>query len=189
MTQQPAPTARRAAPRTRRRLVLIALAAAAVLAIAFALYSALSPSSQKSESPPGAAVSEAFTAQTLQGEQITVPDGTRPSVLLFFSVACGACGPTAQALAQAQQATGTTASFIAVDIDPGDSQQDITDFLTANQATGLAYTHDADAALMSSYQAAQVSTVVVLDTSGNAVFRAVEPSADTIRAELAKAGA
>lgn len=189
MPDQPAPTARLAQPSSRRRLVLIAIAAAAILGIAFVLYSALSPSSKQTASQPAAGPAETFTAQTLQGEQITVPDSSRPSVLMFFSVACGACGPTAQGLGQAQQATGTKANFIAVNIDPADSEQDIKDFLTANQATGLAYARDTNAALMNAYQATQMSTVVVLDTSGETAFRAVEPSADTIRAELGKVGA
>ncbi|GAB7145672.1 thioredoxin-like domain-containing protein [Mycobacterium riyadhense] len=197
MPDQPATTTRRAAPRSRRRLVWIAVAAAAVLAIAVVLYSALSRSNNQTAPEPAAGPGETaapvasatFTAQTLQGQQITVPDGSRPSVLLFFSVACGGCGPTAHALGQAQQATGAKATFVAVNIDPADSEQDIKDFLTANQATGLAYTRDTNATLMSTYQATQVSTVVVLDTSGRTAFRAVEPGADTIRAELGKVGA
>jgi hypothetical protein len=51
----------------------------------------------------GPAAAAGFTATTLSGQQLTVPGG-KPSVLFFFSVNCGTCGPGAQALAQAQQA-------------------------------------------------------------------------------------
>lgn len=190
MPDQPAPSARlAAAPRSRRRVSLTALAAATVLGIAFVLYSALSPSHEQPASRPGAAAVDTFTAQTLQGAQITVPDGSRPSVLFFFSIGCGGCGPTAQALGDVAKAAGANATFVAVDIDPGVTDQSIKEFLIANQATRLAYTHDATTALMSAYQANQVSTVIVLDSSGKTTFRAVEPSADTIGAELGKVGA
>jgi hypothetical protein len=103
MPHAPAPT-RPAAPRSRRRLVVIALAAVAVVGIAFVLYSALPPSSKQAASPHAAdgsakagtnATAGAFTARTLQGGQVAVP-GSRPSVL-FFSVGCGACGPSTPA--------------------------------------------------------------------------------------------
>ena len=59
----------------------------------------------------------------------------------------------------------------------------------ANQATSLAYASDSNATLISAYQVTQLSTAVVLDASGKPVFRAVEPTADQIRAELAKVSA
>jgi cytochrome oxidase Cu insertion factor (SCO1/SenC/PrrC family) len=177
---------------------LIALAAVAVVGIAFVLYSALSPSSKQAASPPAAgggatagttaADAGAFTARTSQGEQVAVP-GSRPSVLFFFSVGCGGCGPATRALAQVQQGIGTKANFVAVDVAPGETEQDIKAFLTANQATSLAYASDTNATLLSAYQVTQLSTAVVLDASGKPVFRAVEPTAGTIRAELAKLSA
>jgi peptidoglycan hydrolase-like protein with peptidoglycan-binding domain len=54
-------------------------------------------------------------------------------VLFFFSVGCGGCGPSTQALAQVQQAVGTKANFVAVDVGPGETEQDIKAFLTANR--------------------------------------------------------
>jgi hypothetical protein len=36
---------------------------------------------------------------------------------------------------------GPKVNFVAVDIGPGEPEPDITDFLTANQATSLAYTN------------------------------------------------
>ncbi|WP_344867232.1 TlpA family protein disulfide reductase [Amycolatopsis ultiminotia] len=173
------------------------MAAVAVVGIAFVLYSAFSPSSTQAASPAAAdsgakagttAAAGAFTARTLLGEQVAVP-GSRPSVLFFFSVGCGGCGPATHALAQAQQAVGTKANFVAVDIGPGETEQDITDFLTANQATTLAYASDTNTSLISAYQVTQLSTAVVLDAFGKPVFRAVEPAAEQIRAELAKVGA
>ncbi|MBS4728662.1 alkyl hydroperoxide reductase [Mycobacterium sp. SM1] len=191
MPEQPS-TTRRVPPGSRLRPVVIVLAGAAVLAIAFALYAALSPGGKRtpSQHPAGPAASgAAVTAQTMQGTRVRVPDGARPSVLFFFSATCGNCGPSARAVGQAQQAAGPKAVFVAVDIDPSDSEQAIKDFLIANQAGGVAFTRDARAALMSSYQVTQPSTVVVLDGAGAVMFRAVEPTADQIGAQLAKLGA
>lgn len=105
---------------------------------------------------------------------------------LFFSVECGSCGPTAQALAQAQQTGGETANFVAVDIAGYETDADVKGFLTANNAVALAYAIDTDAQWVRTYQVSQISMVVVLDDAGKEVFRAVEPIAETITTELAK---
>jgi peroxiredoxin len=114
-----------------------------------------------------------------------VPGG-KPSVLFFFSVECGGCGPATQALAQAQQTVGDRANFVVVDVAAYETPAEIADFLAAYQATTLAYAIDTDASWISTYGVSQLSTAVVLDAAGREVFRAVEPSADQVRAELAK---
>ncbi|MDI3312784.1 MAG: alkyl hydroperoxide reductase [Mycobacterium sp.] len=188
MPEQPS-TTRPVAPVWRRRPLVLLLIAAAVLAIALALYTALSPGGKHQHPAGPPAAGPAVTAHTLQGKQVRVPDGSRPGVLFFFSATCGNCGPSARAVGQAQQAAGSKAAFVAVDIDPSDSEQAIEEFLTANQATGVAFTRDTHAALMSGCQVTQPSTVVVLDIPGTVVFRAVEPTAAQIGAQLAKLGA
>jgi len=79
----------------------------------------------------------AFTATTLSGDQVAVP-GNKPSVVFFFSATCATCGPGAQALAEAQAST-PDANYVAVDIDPNESVDDVREFLTANDASTLAY--------------------------------------------------
>jgi len=89
---------------TRRRTMLLVTALVVVLAGAAVLYTALTParsaSSAAGAGPAGAPVS--FTAATMSGQQVTVPGG-KPSVLLFFGVTCGGCGPTATALGRLQR--------------------------------------------------------------------------------------
>jgi len=106
-------------------------------------------------------------------------------VLFFFSAECGSCASGARALAQAQK-SATEATFVAVDIAPNETEDDITGFLTDNQATGLAYTSDTGADLIRAYNVTQLSTAVILDTSGRVAFRGVDPTAAQIEAELAK---
>ena len=179
---------------TRRRPALIAaVAGAAVLGIVAVLYTALSPSptsraASTQPNPPNAGASSApavFTAHTLTGGTVEVP-GTQPSVLFFFSVECGTCGPGAQALAAALSTTPQPVNFVAVDISPYETDDDIARFLTANKATSLAYATDHDARLIGAYQVTRLSTAVVLDDSGTVVFRGVDPTAEQIQNALAK---
>ncbi|WP_219418498.1 TlpA family protein disulfide reductase [Pseudonocardia nigra] len=174
--------------RSRRRWPLLAGIGVAVIAVLAVAYTALSPAPTPT---PGAAASSstgvAFTATTLSGQQVNVPGG-KPSVVFFFSVNCGTCGPGAQALAQAQQ-SAPDANYVAVDVAPDETATDVAEFLTTNQATGLAYTLDTGGALTSSYQLTQLSTAVVLDAQGNTVYRGVDPTPDQIQAALATAGA
>jgi thiol-disulfide isomerase/thioredoxin len=182
-------TGRSTSPRPpRRRWPMLAGIGMAVIAVLAVAYTALAPTAAPTAgSTAGSSAGIAFTAATLSGQQVSVPGG-KPSVVFFFSVNCGTCGPGAQALAQAQQAT-PEANYVAVDVDPSETATDVAEFLTTNQATGLAYTLDTDGALTSAYRLTQLSTAVVLDAQGNTVYRGVDPTPDQIQAALATAGA
>lgn len=176
----------------RRRKLQVGLIVLAVLAVITVLYTALSSSghsnsrlTQDSSAAAGISGPVAFTAHTMAGAQVAVP-GSRPSVLFFFSVECGSCGPGAQALADVQRHKPQVANFVAVNINSGDTDQSIRGFLTDNHATGLGLVRDSDTRLLQSYQVRQLSTAVILDASGKIVYRAVEPQASQIEAELTK---
>lgn len=176
----------------RGRLISVALPVAAALGLAIALLVAFA-SSETSTVPAAGPTGEdapaagTFTARTIAGEEVEVP-GSRPSILFFFSISCGTCGPGAQALAEAQRDIGDQANFVVIDVVPEESDGDIQDFLTYFEADRLAYTSDVDARLITTYQVTQLSTAIVLDSAGNEVSRTVDPSPADIRAELAKAG-
>lgn len=178
-------TTRPRSPRPpKRRWPLLAGIGLAVIAVLAVAYTALSPAPA-----PTAASSTgvAFTATTLSGQQVDVPGG-KPSVVYFFTVNCGTCGPDAQALAQLQQTT-PGANFAAVDLDPNETVEDIRGFLDTNQATELAYAIDTDSRLLSSYQISQIGVAVVLDAAGNEVFRGHKPDIAQIQTALTEAGA
>lgn len=170
--------------RPRRRAARVAGIAAGVIALLAVVYTAFALASSDSTGN-GQATATSLAATTLSGQQVTVPGG-KPSVLFFFSVECGSCGPATQALAQVQQTVGERANFVAVDVAPYETEADVAGFLDDYQATSLAYAIDTDAAWINTYRVSQLSTAIVLDASGTEVFRAVEPSADQIRGELAK---
>ncbi|WP_103382801.1 TlpA family protein disulfide reductase [Pseudonocardia dioxanivorans] len=169
-----------------RRWLALTGVGIAVLALAAVAYTALS--SAPAPTPAAGSGSEmAFTATTLSGQQVSVPGG-KPSVVYFFSVNCGTCGPDAQALAQLQQTT-PGANFAAVDLDPRENVDDVRGFLNTNQASALPYTIDTDARLSTGYQIDQLGVAVVLDAAGNEVFRGYKPEPAQIQTALTQAGA
>ena len=178
-------TTRPRSPRPPKRrwppLAGIGLAVIAVLAVA---YTALSPAPAPTA---GSSTGVAFTATTLSGQQVEMPGG-KPSVVYFFTVNCGTCGPDAQTLAQLQQTT-PGANFAAVDLAPNETVEDIRGFLDTNQATDLAYAIDTDSRLLSGYQITQIGVAVVLDAAGTEVFRGYKPDIAQIQTALTEAGA
>ena len=180
--------------RSRQRLlsaagaVVVTLLLLAVAYTAFGSQPAPAPGAASSKTGSSTtATATAFSAKTLSGEEVSIPGG-KPTVVFFFSAACGTCGPGARALAEAQ-ATTPDANYVAVDVDPNESVAVVRDFLTANDASTLAYARDTDATLTRAYQITQLSTAVVLDASGTEIYRGVDPTPTQIRDALTKADA
>lgn len=177
---------RPADPRTRRkRPALLIATIGTLLAVTLSGCSLSKDQQPASATQADPAASAGFTAQTVSGEPIKVPGG-RPTVVLFFSVECGGCGPTANALAQAQADDPAAANFVVVDVAAYETESDIKRFLDAYDAPDLGYARDAGGRLIADYEVTQLSTVLILDSDNNEAFRAIEPSAGTIRTELAK---
>ncbi len=166
----------------------------AALAVGVGITLAGCATTQTAQTTPGTttpavpAASGAFTARTTDGTQVSIP-GSKPTVLFFFSVECGSCGPESTVLAKVQQGSPQGANYAVVDVAPAETASDITSFLARNHASALAYTSDTNARLIGAYQVQDLSSVLVLDASGTVVFRAVDPGAGQIRDALAKAGA
>ncbi len=177
---------------TRRRRLTIAGAAVITLLVLAVTYAAFDsqpdPAAGAVSSTAGSSkAATAFTATSLSGEEISVPGG-HASVLFFFAASCVTCGSGAQALAEAQLSV-PGASYVAVDIDPSESEAVVRDFLTDNGAETLAYTRDTDAELAFAFEVTQLSTAIVLDASGTEVYRVVHPTTPKLRSALAEAGA
>ncbi|GGO85120.1 hypothetical protein GCM10011584_04300 [Nocardioides phosphati] len=173
--------------RLRRRCYAapLALGALALLLSACGGLTKDTSTAANSNPPTAGTTASTFIAQKIGGGSLQLP-GARPAVLLFFGVECGGCGPTATALAEVQADRSAVADFAAVDIVPGESIEDIKGFLSTNKATSLAFASDSDGSLFQRYGVTSLTTVVIVDAGGKVVYRAVEPSADTIRSELAK---
>jgi len=187
-------TPRPSNPAARRPLRVIA-AILVVLGAGAVAYTALTPTPTSTGTAAAAApvaagpslTAPSFTATTSTGGQVMVPGG-KPSAVLFFAATCGTCGPAAHALAVAQQAAPNAANYVAVDINPNETAEDIAAFLTRNQASTLASTTDASGELTSRFAVTQLSSAVFLAPDGHVLGRTVEPTTAQIQAQLRAAG-
>lgn len=128
----------------------------------------------------------------IDGQQIALPATGEPTAVFFFSVGCGECVGGVRFLGEAATAAeqaGDQASFLAVDMDPGESAEIIEGFMEYVDAEHVPAAIDTDAALSQRFQVAALSTLIVVDANGEVTFRATDPDAETITAELDKAGA
>lgn len=127
---------------------------------------------------------------SIDGKTISVPAAGEPTAVFFFSVGCGECVNGVRSLGEAATAAdkaGTIATFLAVDLDPGETRQTIEEFMQHVDAEHVPAAIDTDAALSQRFQVAALSTLIVIDADGKVTFRATDPSAETITAELVKA--
>ncbi|MEV8338858.1 hypothetical protein [Leucobacter sp. NPDC077196] len=111
--------------------------------------------------------------------------GSKPTVLFFFAIECGACVPGTQVLAEVQRSSLRPA-YAAVDIAPNETVDEIREFL-AGDGAALGFASDSDTRLISAYRISQVSTAMGLNAVGTEAFRAVEPGAAELQTALAVA--
>ena len=165
-----------------------ALSIAAVLAAGSLTLTACGNSAD----PATAGSGSPATVTSVDGQQISLPANGKPTAVFFFSVGCGECVNGVRSLGEAAttaENAGTVASFLAVDMDPGESKALIGDFMESVDAEHVPAAIDDGAALSRRFEVAALSTLIVVDADGTVTFRATAPDAATITAELAKAGA
>ncbi|MFD4190514.1 TlpA family protein disulfide reductase [Amycolatopsis thermoflava] len=162
-----------------------AAAAAVVLATAVPMLAACG-SDTATPAAPSLAASRPGEVATIAGHTVRVP-GAKPTALFFFSVGCGECAGGAKSLAQAARAAGGKAEFLAVDMDPSESTQDITGFLKTVDGTDLPAAIDTGAALTQRFGVSALSTLVVVAPSGKVTYRATDPSPQAITTALDQA--
>ncbi len=130
----------------------------------------------------------AVSAVALDGRKVTLP-GTRPTVVFFFAGWCGTCVPEAAALAEVHRRHGADVDIVAVDVDPGDTPDTIRQFLAAAGNPAYPVVHDVSGALSEAFEVSALDTTVIIDRSGNIVYRDSVPStAAQLREGFAKAG-
>lgn len=179
------PSSRRSLPAPRPRHVFSAL----ILATALALTTACgTPQTRGTSAAGGTPVADAPVNVTdVEGTARTIPAG-KPAALFFFSVGCGECVGGAASLNKAAEAMGSSADYFLVDMDPREPKDTIDAFRDYIKAPRLPAVIDTGAALTTRYQVTSLSTLVVVDAKGNVTYRAKDPSAEQIQAELTKAG-
>ena len=179
-------TTRARSTTTRGRRLLAAVTGLLAVGALVACGPATSPNPSAA---PGAPATNAITLTTVDGKQVTVPAST-PTALLFFSYSCGECVGGGKSLAQAQaaaQKTNSSVGFLAVDMDPKESPQDIAAFLEQIDGQNLPAATDQGATLSRTYQVSALTTVIVVDPAGKVTYRGHAPSSDQITAALNEA--
>jgi hypothetical protein len=166
---------------------------AVVLAGCGSGHTAASRSGAKSVSTRAHHAAAVATLRTTDGAVVRVPSA-RPSVLLFISLGCADCAASAQSMTRAARvarAAGSLhgqATFLAVDLDPAVSASHVRDFLDSVGAKGLPVTLNSDGTLLRKYHVTVLSSVLIIDSAGKVVYRAVNPSANAITRALTTVG-
>jgi len=171
----------------RRAAATIALLTA-VLVGAAACATSESAGSDGPSASPAPAQAEPVTLATLEGEEVTVP-ADKPAVMFFFTVNCGSCAQGAAALGEAHAQAAEQADFLAVDIDPNEPAEYITELLDTVQAADVPAATDTDGALSSTYEVTALGTLLIATPDGQVAYRATDPSAEQILAALEEVGA
>lgn len=78
---------------------------------------------------------------------------------------------------------------MAVNLDPGQSADDVGAFLDAADGSALARTSDARGELARTFGMRALGTLVVLDDAGQVVYTSIDPPAEEITAAVEKADA
>lgn len=153
---------------------------------------ALTACGTTAEDPASADAGSPTTVTSIDSQKISLPDPEKPTAVFFFSVGCGECVNGARSLGEAAtnaEENGTEAGHLAVDMDPGESKETIEGFMDYVEAEHVPAAIDDGAALSQRFDVAAQSTLIVIDADGQVTFRATDPDAETITAELDKAGA
>lgn len=179
-------------PRRASAALVGAVAAAAVLTACGSPTPASSPKRVTSTSAGTSSHAQAATLpvagatlRTIDGTTVRVPS-SKPSVLVFISISCADCSAAAKAVAKARTAVGDTATFLAVDLDPGVPARDLHGFLASVDAKNLPTMVDAKFGLLAKYNVSALSSVIVIDPAGKVTYRAINPSAGAITAAIAQ---
>ncbi len=178
-----------------RRIVVIAVSAAAVVALFGGLFAVAATRAHRARSAAttGAANSvaapqsgSAFTVRTVTGAQLRVPAG-KPTVLFFFTGECGSCYTGAKNLATVLASTGSRADVVAVELDPSEPADILNQFLAAVGNPPFSVVRD-DGSLLRRFHVDALGTTVVVDSTGREIFRGVDPPPARILQALTAAG-
>lgn len=144
------------------------------------------------DAPPSTDAVAPATVTRVDGKRVSLPAADKPTAVFFFSVGCGECVGGVRSLGEAAasaEESGTGAGFLAVDMDPRESKETIEGFMAYVEAERVPAAIDEGAILSQRFDVAALSTLIVVDAEGRVTFRATDPDAEAITAELEKAGA
>lgn len=172
------------------RRLFLALAAVALLGAVAACGEAATPPSQAGADPAaatGQAEQQAGPAAQnaiLEGTSVPVPAEGKPTVAYFFAVGCASCAISLREIGATRPGAPEGTEYVAIDINPGDTDEWIHEFLDYAGNPDFTLLRDTDLALSQRHKATALGTTVVFDSSGAEVFRGVDPDPTKVTAAL-----
>src|SRR5579875_2590376 len=112
----------------------------------------------------------------------------KPTLIYFMASWCVTCVPEARAIAQLQSEIGQQANFVVLDIDPGDTLNDLEHFWKAVGSPTNIWALDKDGRVTTAYNVTSLDTTIVI-ANGKEIARTVGGrSASQLKEMLANAG-
>ncbi len=165
-----------------------AVVATALIAVSLLTGCAATTGSPASPDSPASSASGApvspISTQTLAGAPITLPASGKPTLLIFYSVECGACVDVTKRISSIST-TFPEADYIAVNVageDPA-TQDAFLEYIGNPALVGV----EDGGAIVQAFSVKALSIVVVTDKTGHVVLQAVEPSTETMMNALRQA--
>jgi cytochrome oxidase Cu insertion factor (SCO1/SenC/PrrC family) len=128
-----------------------------------------------------------LNAEDINGNNITLSD-QNPTIIYFMAAWCPTCIGGEQVLKKVNQAYPNV-QLITLDLDPStDTKEDLAAF---QQQFGGNWAHvldDEDRTITNLFKVNQLEVMVLVDQNKEEVFRAVNPSFEQLKEELAKIG-
>lgn len=143
----------------------------------------------KTSAPNGLNVGETppdFTLQTTSGEQVTLHDGDRPTVVFFMASWCTTCRFESENLQEIRAKYGNSVRIISVDVDPSrDSMDDLRQF--QSQYGGEWIHAMGTSELVQDYRVQSLDTTYILNEHGVTVYRDTDVTdASTLDRQLSR---
>lgn len=178
--------------------LVLGLGALALIALAvwLATSQALAPGSPTA--PPGPVGVSAgvrlgmpapdFSVPTLDGKTFSLSaQRGKPLVILIMAYWCGSCLPEARALTRLHQEYGDRAVFVALDVDPSSTPQDLRAFQAMAGDGDYVWAFDTGQKVASAYRVRSLDTTFVIDKNGLLAYQDTYPTPyETLKAELEK---
>ena len=154
---------------TIRYSLLLVLVASAVLSGCGIAAQTAAPAAQQATTAPTAAPSD--VVKTVDGQTVALGAG-RPTALFFMAAWCSSCLAEADAwrqLIETGQAKGI--NVLAIDVDPSDTLDGLKQFRAALHSDPLQWAMDHNGQFTRRFNVQSLDTTVILDGSGNEVYR------------------
>ncbi|MER3458367.1 MAG: hypothetical protein C4309_06830 [Chloroflexota bacterium] len=129
-----------------------------------------------------------FSVPTLDGQTFSLSaQRGKPTVILIMAYWCSSCVPEARAMTRLYQEYGDRAAFVALDVDPSSTPEDLRAFKALAGDGNYVWALDTGQKVASTYRVRALDTTFIVDRDGTLVYQDTYPTPyETLKAELEK---